>query len=137
MELPEHRDLVYRIAQNRAPVSDILGGCNAKLLMFWCLYFLKDEVYYIDDLDLIVLAKHADMTLEVYDIVGKTVSPFAELYPYLASEKDTHAEFLFMTDKLQLEKPESIRLSGENGTNVTEDFPLLHEKFIFPVTLQA
>jgi hypothetical protein len=45
-------------------------------------------------------------------------------------------EFLFMTDRLQLEDLNYVRVEG-NGTHLSGDFPLEGSPFIFPQTSQA
>jgi hypothetical protein len=133
----DHRDLIYRCAVRRTAVSDLLGVWNAKLLMFWCLYFLPDALYYLREFDLLVLAKHRDRKLLVYDLVGKTIPPFTEIYPFLGDESDRVVEFRFMVDKLHLNEDQQTKSPKENGTHVSETFPLMKTKFIFPCTCQA
>ncbi len=136
MHKPDHIDRVYRIASQREPVSDILGVSNAKLLIYWCLYGLRDYVYYIPELDTLVLCKRTGGLLTVFDIVGSTVPVFADLYPYICDPGDETVEFLFMVDKLNLGNVGYVRID-ENGAHVYGRFPLESGKFIFPLTSQA
>jgi GNAT superfamily N-acetyltransferase len=133
----DHFDLTHRIAIEREPVSDKLGVLNDRLFMFWCLYFLRDNIYYISDLDLIVLCGRKDNVLTVYDIVGRSVPSFSEIYPYIQNETDSAVEFEFMVDKMGLAEYDLIALGGINGTHLYGDFPLENEKFIFPCTSRA
>jgi len=136
MERADHRDRVYRLAAARTPVSDQLGVRNAKLLMFWCLYGLRDCVHYIPALDVVVLYRRRDTLVTVYDIVGTAIPAFADIYPYIAAPHDSAAEFLFMPDKLNLSSYDLIAVP-ENMAHVRGGFPLAAERFIFPVTAQA
>ncbi len=136
MNEPHDIQLVYGIAEGRAPVSNMLGVCNAKLLMFWCLYGLRENVYHIPDLDILILYKRAGELVTIYDIVGPTVPTFADIYPYIADPGDTAVEFLFMTDKLQISNFEHLPVDG-NGTHLHGSFPLESTPFILPFTAQA
>jgi GNAT superfamily N-acetyltransferase len=132
----DHLDLIYRIASDRESVSDVLGVLNKRLFMFWCLYFLADHIYYIAELDVLILYKRDNELVTVFDIVGKNVPAFSEVYPYICAESDETVEFLFMVDKLNLETFDQVRVE-DNGTHLLGDFPLESGKFIFPYTAHA
>ncbi len=133
---PDHLVLIYQLATDRAPVSDLLGVHNEKLFMFWCLYFAGEYIHYIKELDLLVVYKRADNQVTIYDIVGRNVPTFDELYPFIQDQNDKTAKFLFMTDKMNVVEPEYIETT-DNGTHLCGDFPLENEKFTFPITAQA
>ncbi|MBU1318781.1 MAG: GNAT family N-acetyltransferase [candidate division Zixibacteria bacterium] len=132
----DNLDMIYRIASNREPVSNVLGVTNEKLFMFWCLYFLKDFIYYIADLDILVLYERKNGVLTIFDIVGTHVPVFSELYPCICDESDSAVEFMFMMDKLGLDEIEYVKVEG-NGTHLYGNFPLENSKFIFPLTAHA
>jgi len=131
-----HLGLISDIAANRLPVSELLGVTNRRLFMFWCFYFLKDNIYYVSDLDLLVLYERREEVVTVSDIVGKNIPAFTDIYPYIASENDRAVEFLFMPDRLKLHHPDWVKVT-ENGTHLSGDFPLETGKFIFPLTAHA
>jgi predicted acetyltransferase len=132
----DHLEQIYRFASDRAPVSDILGVSNRKLLMFWCLYTLKDNIYYIPELDVLILYKRDNGRLTIFDIVGTKIPAFSQIYSYICSESDETIEFLFMVDKLNLGSCRRIRIE-ENGTHILRNFPLESTQFIFPFTAHA
>jgi hypothetical protein len=136
MQNPDHVEQIYRLASHRAPVSDVLGVFNEKLFMYWCLYGLRDHVYYIPDLDILVLYKRDSGSLTAFDIVGPIVPPFEKIYPYISDPTDTIVDFRFMVDKLHLDDFEHVKIAG-NGTHLAGDFPLESAHFIFPHTCQA
>lgn len=132
----EHLEQIYRLASIRKPVSDLLGVSNKKLFMFWCLYFLGENIYFIPQLDALVLYKRNNGLLTIFDVVGTNIPSFSELYPYISDESDRTVEFLFMVDKLNLENYDKVRVDG-NGTRILGNFPLEGTQFIFPLTAQA
>ena len=132
----DHIEQIYQIASDRSPVSDILGVSNKRLFMFWCLYFLKDYIYYIPELDLLVLYKRDSGMITIFDIVCRNIPSFSEIYAYICDKHDQSAEFLFMIDKLNLGSCDQIRID-ENGTHILGNCPLEGTKFIFPLTAHA
>ncbi len=136
MQRTDHRELAYRLASHRVPVSDVLGVRNDKLLMFWCLYHLRDHIYHIPDLDALVLFKRDGGLVTVFDIVGTRLPTFADLHPYLGDPQDRAVEFLFMVDKLGLRECDQVEVDG-NGTHVCGQFPLEGTRFVFPFTAHA
>jgi GNAT superfamily N-acetyltransferase len=129
-------DLVYRYALDRAPVSETLGVLNDKLFMYWCLYGLRDYIYHIPDLDILVLYKRENSLVTVYDIIGSEIPLFSDIYPYLADERDAAAEFLFMPDRLNLNSVEAVKIE-DHGTHIMGNFPLVNTQFIYPITSHA
>ena len=136
MNRTDHVDLVYRLASNREPVSNLLGVLNEKLFMYWCLYALRDYIYNIPDHEVLVLYKRKNDLITVYDIVGSEIPSFSEVYPYMGNPTDRTAEFHFMTDRLNLEDAAFVKVEG-NGTHIRGDFPLENSRFIMPLTSHA
>jgi len=136
IERDDHRELIFRYASERAPVSDELGVFNPKLFMFWCLYYLKDNIYHVPSLDILVLYKRKNGIVTVYDIVGGTIPEFSQVYPFICSETDEAVEFLFMIDKMNLEDSQKVKVT-ENRTHFLGNFPLEDHEFIFPYTAHA
>jgi hypothetical protein len=135
-KIKDHIELIYRLATNREPVSDILGASNNKLFMFWCLYYLKGHIYYIPELDILVLYKRDNRLLTIFDIVGTDIPEFSIIYSFICDEYDKTVEFLFMVDKMNLGSFDRISIEN-NGTHILGDFPLECTQFIFPFTAQA
>lgn len=129
-------DLVYRYALDRAPVSGTLGVLNDKLLMYWCLYGLRDHIYHIPDLDILVLYKRDNGVVSLYDVIGSEMPPFSDIYPYIADQRDEAVEFFFMPDRLNLKSTELVGID-DNGTHFMGNFPLANARFIFPMTSHA
>ena len=134
MNKSAHRDLAYGIAQKRAPVSRSLGVLNAKLFMFWCLYGLRDCVYHIPELDVIVLCRRNNGILTLFDIVGPAMPTFDDLYPLIADCEDRSVMFGFMPDCLNLTGGAYDLQPIDNGAFLMGDMPLEHTAYRFPFT---
>ncbi|KJR46269.1 Acetyltransferase, GNAT family, potentially associated with YqeK [Desulfosporosinus sp. I2] len=62
------RCLVINKVMHAAPVAKLSMCTNAELIMFYCTLFMKDNVYYLEDYDAVVIADFVEDTLEVIDI---------------------------------------------------------------------
>jgi GNAT superfamily N-acetyltransferase len=111
----EHLRLLYRLACQRSPVSDQLGAWSPKLLMFHCLYTLRDHLYHLPALDLAVFCEVVEDRLTVYDVVGRRLPPFEVLHPYLSQRPHREVCFRFMPDKLDVRPDCTIPLSDSNA----------------------
>jgi GNAT superfamily N-acetyltransferase len=127
---------IYRLACERAPVSDVLGVLNPKLLMFHCLYTLQDHAYYVPDLDVVVFFKVDRERLILFDVVGRHVPSFSELHPYLAQQPHSEVWFEFMPDKMGVEAT-GWRTPEGNNTHIHLPFRLPQQNCIIPYVAHA
>jgi hypothetical protein len=128
--------LLYRLARERTPVSDLVGAWNAKLLMFHCLYTLRDCLYYVSDLDAAVFFEVSDGVLTLFDVVGRRVPSFAELQPYLNGTPHDEVRFFFMPDKMGVE-PTRWTLLEDSNLQVLPPLQLPEPKGLFPYVSRA
>ena len=128
------REKIYTAAAGRAPLSDRFSVMNASLVMFHALYGLRNDLYEIPDLECVVFCRRQEDRLSLFDLIGRRVPPFEELYPYLADRGDTLVEFRFFTDRLGLEKTTARPLHG-NYPFVKGTFPV--SRPVFPYTSRA
>lgn len=64
----DEQDLLYRTASDSKCFSKISMLDNTSLIMFYCTSFMKDNVYYLDNYNAIVIAQYAGDTLFLQDI---------------------------------------------------------------------
>lgn len=63
---------IYRFATERVPVSDLFGTENSQgILMFYCLYVFYNDIYYLEQEDVIVIYKREDKQIDIFDIISK------------------------------------------------------------------
>lgn len=126
--------VIYQYASQRAPISNKFSVLNEKLFMFHVLHSLRNCTYHIPDLECLVCFERSNGLVQLYDIVGKQMPPFMELYPYIADIDDTTIEFHFHTDKLGLTTTQLKPISGNNPF-VQKPFPF--KAPVFPFTARA
>lgn len=65
-------NFIYKTASERVPVSNLFGTQNTHgLLMFYCIYVFKNDIYYLEDEDAIVIFKTKGKQIDLFDIVSK------------------------------------------------------------------
>ncbi len=136
MNKPTHVELVARFARERAAVSDVLGVFNDKLLMFHGLHSLRDKLYAIGELEILIAFERRADQLTIYDVIGRDVPNWSVIYPHIATGRDETVKFLFVPDKLGIERPEYVLVEG-NGAHVRGKLPALDAPWLFPFTAHA
>ncbi len=128
--------LLDRLARERSPVSDLLGVWNPRLLMFHCLYTVRDCLYYVPDLDTAIFFEVADGVLTVFDVVGRSVPSFAELHPYISGEPHDEVRFFFMPDKMGVDPDGTSSVRG-SGLHILPPLHLPGPELVFPYVSRA
>lgn len=127
--------ILRHLAHEREPVSERLGFRNPNLLLFMFLYYYRDSSYYLEDLDAVVVAEEAGNLLRIHDVVAKNTPRLADLGPFLARFQQRKIEFLFCTDRLEIEGTKKREVE-ESLLFVSDDFTLAGQ-FMFPSSIRA
>jgi len=83
--------------------------------MFHCLYTLRDDLYYLPDLDVAVFFRTEAGRLTLFDVVGKEVPSFADLHPFISELPHHEVRFHFMPDKMNVEPDGRVTLEDSNA----------------------
>jgi GNAT superfamily N-acetyltransferase len=137
------RALVYRLACDRAPVSEVLGVLAPRLVMFHFLYTLADCTYHVPDLGAVIAFRAGGedgAALTLYDVIGREVPPFEALHPYLAPWPHREVAFHFVPDRMDATPTAARALPGSNTHVDARLQPLLQRPgagFVFPFVAHA
>lgn len=130
--------LIQKLANERKPVSRVFGIANAyHLLMFYCLYVFNECIYYIDNLDTIVIYKIDNGDIHIYDIISKKQLDFTDFISRIATGKEQKVVFHFTPD---FDDIESERISYDDSDDMffvrskTVNIP---ENLFHPITAHA
>ena len=101
LDIDNEKDLetLKRLAFKRVPVSNKLGVMNdSHLIMFYCIKYYKDSIYYIDSLDAVVIYKIEEGSLYLYDILTESGAGINEIMPAImdAANKTAAEKIVFM-----------------------------------------
>jgi predicted GNAT family N-acyltransferase len=78
--------------------SELTLDGNIGILMFYCSEFMKDNIYYLPQYDLVVIAEYDADKLICYDVFGRTNVALHEILAVMA-RKDTKVSILGFTPK--------------------------------------
>jgi hypothetical protein len=129
------RDALYRLACDRALVSQVFSTLNPKLEMYHLLYRFRDHAWRIPALEAVVLMKRDGAKVVVYDILAPEMPRFQQLAPFLAAGGAREAEFRFPVDQLDVPSGRLRELAGQN-VHVMGAFDLGPQP-VLPFTSQA
>ncbi|WP_158617496.1 GNAT family N-acetyltransferase [Legionella sp. km772] len=68
MDNPSHSKMLYDYVQNTKPFGKLAMQHTAHLAMFYCLSFLKNDVFYVSDLDAIIVASFNENQALLWDV---------------------------------------------------------------------
>lgn len=127
--------LLKDFAENRVPVSAVLGvRNNAHLLCFHYLLQYAEALYYVSELDLIVIFEEADGNLHVYDIISKSAVDAKNILLYIVS-KETENIHLYFTPEFQNDDIYSKEINTASDRLFIRRAPSgLPRYFTFPMT---
>ena len=123
------------LAANRTPVSERLGVMGVPLFMFHALYTMRDCLFHLPSLDLVIAFRSEGARLTLYDIVGAAMPSLDSLLPYLRTPETREVVFRFVPDRLNVSDV-SWRPFSDHQLHVRR-FPLAPASFLFPFTAHA
>ncbi|EBF5196948.1 GNAT family N-acetyltransferase [Listeria monocytogenes] len=129
--------LIRRIVSEKTPLSNILDVRESEdLLMFYVLIALKNELYYIEELDVIVLMEQEDADLYVLDILSTKKLDVVEVLRYLPIKKIETIHLLFTPEKSKYIDAAHI-IETEDMLFVRPNILTSENYFLFPATSHA
>ncbi|EAF3489521.1 GNAT family N-acetyltransferase [Listeria monocytogenes] len=129
--------LISRIVSERAPLSNILDVKESEdLLMFYVLIALKNELYYLEELDVIVLMEQEGTDLYVLDILSTKKLDVVEVLSYLSTKKIETIHLLFTPEKSKYIDAAYI-IETEDMLFVRPNVLKSENYFLFPATSHA
>ncbi|MBH5316391.1 GNAT family N-acetyltransferase [Paenibacillus sp. GSMTC-2017] len=91
--------IMEQFAAERIPVSLVMSVKNNEhLLMFYFILAFNDSIYYIEDLDAIVIFKQEDKHLHIFDIISKEKVDYDMILNCIVSADTAIIHFYFTPD---------------------------------------
>lgn len=131
----EDWDLLKEIASKRCSISDRIYIDNLSLLLFTCLYNFPHKIYYIEELNSIIIFEQVDNKIVVYDVIGHEIPNHDIILQYLPLTEIQFIEYRFYTDKININKVGRIFID-DCPVMVSNNFPL-RKDVIFSFTMYA
>ncbi|WP_339315374.1 GNAT family N-acetyltransferase [Paenibacillus sp. FSL R10-2734] len=130
--------LLKKFAEEKIPVSSILSVINNEhQLLFYFILTFHDSFYYIEEADVVVIFKHEDHQLHIFDIISTTgIDIDAILNSIITPETET-IHFYFTPD-YSIDHLEAELISQSEDTLFVRPFlKELPKHFMFPITSHA
>jgi ribosomal protein S18 acetylase RimI-like enzyme len=127
--------ILSRLADGREPVSNRLGFRNPKLLLFMLLYPFRDWIYFLPEMDTVIVAETSKERLRIHDILAVEMPGIGDIEQFLRHFQKRDIEFLFCTDRLGMNESERREVK-DSILFVDADFELEGE-FVFPSSIRA
>ena len=80
------RELLVRTINSSVPIAKVAMQNNTDLIMFYCLSFMRNSIYYLEELKAVVLADIKDETLQLYDVYSKDRVDLIEVIQLLSDK---------------------------------------------------
>ena len=130
--------LIKRLAINRKTFTNILSVENAQhLLLFYCLYVFSESIYYIEDLDTIVIYEKNSGFIDIYDIVSPKAVDFKRVVSTIATKNENKVIFHFTAAFKEIESENIPYDDSDDMLFVKSENEYIPENIFLPITAHA
>ncbi|WML32897.1 GNAT family N-acetyltransferase [Clostridium sp. OS1-26] len=132
------REFVYNIVCNTISFSKVSMKNNASLIMFYCTYFMKDSIYYIEDYDAVLICDFNEDVLYVQDVFAIREIKLDKIINAMMSEKTKKVVLGFTPNNIShYEKYLKNEKDTTLFTKTGKDNPFKIRDLMFPVLSHA
>lgn len=138
MSLTQDRELLLSKYVQSNPFSALPMMDNVGLLMFYCSQFMKNNVYYVENCDAIVIAEYKDNSLLCYDIFCSNDKELSDILSIMAIESTKSVLFGFALKHAYNYK--NSQLNEEDTTLFmlsSKENVFVHNQLMFPLLSHA
>ncbi|ERI91978.1 acetyltransferase, GNAT family [Clostridiales bacterium oral taxon 876 str. F0540] len=133
-ENEEDYNIILRLAEKRQPVSKKLGICNDIWpLLVYCLYEYSNNLYYLEDEDIILIAEREENRLHIYDILSLQTFILDNIIEKVVLESDKTIEIHFASELMKYNVIKGYK-QRENDTLFVRSKVDLPKEILFPMT---
>ena len=133
--IEDNLTLLEDIASNRVINSNQLDVKNNKnLLMFYFTIVFPEAIFYIEDLETIVLMEQEDETLHIFDIIARQKHPIETILATVLTDKIKQVVFHYTPENGLLDIEPKTMPNDDEALFVLSDTALPIGHFKFPLT---
>lgn len=132
------REIIYNMACNTISFSKVSVRNNVSLIMFYCTYFMKDNIYYLEDYDTVVICEFNEDILYLQEVLSRKEVKLDNIINATMNEK-TKKVVLGFTPK-DISSYEKTLANEEDTTlfiKIGKDNPFKTGDLMFPVLSHA
>ncbi|MBU5484470.1 GNAT family N-acetyltransferase [Clostridium sp. MSJ-11] len=138
MDDDKDREIVCNMVRSTLPFSKVSMRNNLSLIMFYCTYFMRDNIYYLEDYDGVVICDFNEEVLYLQDVFSRKEIKLDSIISAVITEKSKKVVLGF-TPKDSSSYEKSL-MNEENTTlfiKVGKDNPFKSGDLMFPVLSHA
>lgn len=138
MDNDSDREVIYNMACNTIPLSKASMKNNTSLIMFYCTYFMKDNIYYLENYDTVVICEFDEDILYLQEVLSRKEVKLDNIINAMMNEK-TKKVVLGFTPK-DISSYEKTLVNEEDTTlfiKIGKDNPFKTGDLMFPVLSHA
>lgn len=127
--------MMKQFAAERIPISTVLGVKNSEhLLMFYFILAFNDAIYYIEDVDIIVIFKQEDNQIHIFDIISRQKVDYDVIFNSVITANTEIIHFHFTPDYDQDKLYTEFITDSDDILFVRPTLGHGTEHFLFPIT---
>jgi len=132
----EDRELLKKLAKERLPISTTCGVVdNEHLLMFYFIVF-KEQTFYLEEEDLIVMYEVEGEDLHLYDVISQNRINLDDILSNILTSQIKKVHFHFTPDSIATSFDIQPSLSND-ALFVNQSWKDIKRDFVFPLTSHA
>jgi ribosomal protein S18 acetylase RimI-like enzyme len=138
MDNDKNREFVYNMVCNTISFSKISIKNNISLIMFYCTYFMKDNIYYLEDYDAIVICDFNEDVLYLQDVFSTKEVKLDNIINAMMNEKTKKVVLEFTPNNIS--SYEKSLVNEEDTTlfiKIGKDKPFKTGDLMFPILSHA
>ncbi|WP_234123509.1 GNAT family N-acetyltransferase [Clostridium hydrogenum] len=131
----EDKKIIKRLVNLRQPISKAFGVCNDIWpLLVYCFYEFKDDLYYLEDEDTIVILQRENEIVNIYDIVSLKAIDLESIIEKVVMLEDKTIELNFVPELCKYKAAKGTKKREDTTLFVIDKDDLLKEEIQFPIT---
>ncbi|NOU98525.1 GNAT family N-acetyltransferase [Paenibacillus planticolens] len=137
-KLTDELDFIYNFSSKRIPISQRFGTDHSQgIFMYYCLNVFSDDIYYLEEEDVIVIYIKENNQIDIFDIISRKEFNIQDILKKIAGNEIERVVFHFTPDYPNINTESNsyqgsevlfVKINGENH------FP---PHFKHPITSQA
>ncbi len=131
----EDKTIIDRLCKVRKPISSAFGVVNDEWpIKTYCNYMYKDNLYYIEDEDIIVILDRNNHVVDLYDILSQNEIDIDSIIEKVILKDDKKINFNFVPDSNKYSVRKGIKIDEDDTLFVKSSSNYLNADVLFPDT---
>ena len=130
-----HKRITKRLTKNRVPISQELGIINdGSILNLYSNYEFRDDLYYINEEDIIVILRRENNVVNIFDILSNNEFNLDNVISKIISKEDNTIQFNFIPKSEKYKIDFKLKDNKEDALFVKDGKENLEDGILFTKT---